>query len=297
VSTSSAATGRTVIHALPMNYTLDGKNGIRDPLGMHSNDLKVDTHVVMGSSSLIHKLSQAAEGAGLDVDDLVLEPLASSMAVLTAEEKSRKVVLVDIGGGTTDVILFSGGSVRYTGVIPVGGYQFTNDICLMYNTLYQAAEEAKIKYGHVEPGYADPSEVISLPVFGRSLKVRVPHHELCQLIRERAQELVRLIKLKLQEGGVSDTSEIRMVLTGGCSNLNGLLELVQQTLTKNVRQGVPSINRNIPTELRAPAYATGVGILLWAISQGGPSDQLIQKDGHSVSVAGRILTHVKDLLP
>ena len=267
VASSTIEAKRRVLHALPMSYTLDGARGIRNPVGMHTRQVEVETHVVKGASSRIDKLVETVEKSGLTLESLVLEPLASGEAVLTPEERGQGVALADIGGGTTDVVLFSNGRICYTAVIPVGGFQFTNDICHVYNTPYAAAEEVKLKYAHTMIHAVRPLEEVSLPVQGRTTELKVPRRDICQLMRERAQELIRLIKLKLDEAQIGDISKVKVVITGGTANLPGLQELAQQTLANRVRIGVPESDEGIPQELRAPAYATGVGMLLWAMSQ------------------------------
>ena len=267
VAASSARAGRQVIHAIPMTYSLDGENGIRNPLGMHSSHFEVETHVVTGASPFIDKLVRAVEGAGISVESLVLEPLASSEAVLTKEEREEGVALVDIGGGTTDVVVFRRGAIDYTAVIPVGGYQFTNDICQTYNAPYDVAEETKLTYANTEPDSVGLEEEISLSVLDRKSELKVLRRDICQLTRERGQELMRLIKLKLQEAKVEDISKTQLVITGGTSSLPGLQGLLQRSLTHKVRVGVPNGRSNVPADLQAPAYSTGVGILLWAAAQ------------------------------
>jgi cell division protein FtsA len=268
IAASVGDLGREVIHALPMAYSLDGKQGIKDPLGMHSDRLEVATHVVTASPTLTHRLVQAVENAGIKVESLVLEPLASSEAVLTREEKEAGVALADIGGGTTDVVVYRNGSIYFSSVIPVGGNQFTNDISLTYNTPYASAEATKLAFAHTEPETVRPDEEVHLPVVGRTTELKVPRHELCQLTRERGQELVRLIKLKLEDAKVGDITKFRLVVTGGGSALPGLEGLIQRVLTRHVRTGLPNgYVDDVPDDLITPAHATGVGILLWAANQ------------------------------
>ena len=259
--------GRRLIQIVRRDFTLDGEEGIRNPVGMHSDHIEVDTHVVTGASSFIGKLAEAVERAGVKVTSLVLEPLASGLAVMAPEERERGALLVDIGGGTTDVVGFSRGQVCYTGVIPVGGFQFTNDIVLTFNTTYQAAEDAKLRYASTELRSRAPDEEITLPVVGRDIALKLQPSEIGQLTRERAQELARLIKIKLDEDRVDTAVRSRIVLTGGTSNLSGLAELMQRTLSMPVRKGVPEARGAFPAELKDPIYATGVGILLWALNE------------------------------
>ena len=282
IAAAAAVAGRRVMHAIPLTYARDGEKSIRNPLGMHARNLEVETHVVSGNQSYLRRLVEAVESAGIEVKDLVFEPLAGGEAVLTAAEKQEGVALVDIGGGTTDIVVFQGGMVRYTGVVPVGGYQFTNDICQTYGASYQDAEDAKLTHATTDLYESNLAEEISLSVEGRSTPIKVPHRDLCQLTRERAQELLKLIKVKLQEADIEDISKLRLVITGGTSNLPGLESLTQQLLTNRVRIGMPNGNGSIPDELKAPAYSTGVGLLLWAASRAEP-DEMAQANGRNGS--------------
>ena len=278
--------GRRVIHAVKMSYSLDGKEGIRNPLGMHSRNVEVETHLVTGRVVLINRLVQAVENAGVRVNNLVLEPLASGLAVLEPQEKERGAIIVDIGGGTTDVVCFKKGRIFYTGVIPVGGFQFTNDIVVTFNTSYETAEAAKLRYASTEmQAPAADDEEILLPIAGRDVDKKVQRQEICQLIRERAQELARLIKLKLYEQGEKLSAD-RLVLTGGTSNLPGLPTLLQRSLAIPVRQGVPILRGALPEELRNSAYATSVGILLWAIAEHVPSSMEGQSSSNGIKEPG-----------
>ena len=267
VSSAAATDGRRIIHAIPLTYGMDGEKTIRNPLGMHARNLEVETHVVSGGQRYLRRLVEAVESAGIRVKDLVFEPLASGEAVLTEEEKRAGVALIDIGGGTTDIIVYKGGLVRYTGVVPVGGFQFTNDICQTYGTSFEDAEQAKLEHATIDLHKSKLIEEITLPVEDCDVELKVPHREFCQLTRERAQELLRLVKVKLQESDIEDISKLDLVFTGGASNLPGLESLTRQILTTHVRIGMPNGNGSIPDELKAPAYSAGVGLLLWAAGQ------------------------------
>lgn len=280
VATASKTFGRKVIHAIPVSYTLDGSPGIKNPMGMHTRHMEVETHLVSGSTTLLDRLIGAVEHSGVKVESLVLEPLASSEAVLTLEERIKGAAVIDIGGGTTDVMVFQGGSIAYSAVIPVGGFQFTNDICLTYNTPYEDAEEAKLNFAHTEPDTVGSLEEITLPVAGRSIGLKVPRRDLCQLMRERAMELMRLIMLKLKEADKLDVADFQLVLTGGASNLAGLEQMIKRTLTSNVRIGVPEAHTGIPKELQSPQFSTGVGILIWARSQQPTAEAYYKVNGN-----------------
>ena len=164
VSTGAGSVGRKVIHALPKAYRVDGHNGISNPTGLHASGLEVTSHVVTAGASFVKDLESAVTSAGVSVKGMVLEPLASSEAILTQKEKERGAAIVDIGGGTTDIVSFKKGTIDYTSVIPVGGFQFTNDICVTYNTSYYDAEQIKLKYANTEPASIDMREEFTLPV-------------------------------------------------------------------------------------------------------------------------------------
>ncbi len=274
-----------MIHANTISYTLDDEAGIRNPVGMHSKEMEVETHFVTGSNKFINRLVDSVEAAGVKVQSLVLEPLASGLSVLTPEERENGSIIVDIGGGTTDIVGFMGSRVYYTGVIPVGGYQFTNDIALSFNSPYEAAEAVKVKYASAEFQAASVDEQISVPVVGRDKELRVNRLEICQLARERALELSRMIKVKLDSERMGEAEDTMLVLTGGASNLPGLADLMKKCVGINVRQGVPDIHGTVPAELKDPTYATGVGILLWGLTEYVPEEvDQKAKSGNKVAV-------------
>ena len=292
----AAESGRQVIHAIPRDYRVDGKLMIRHPLGMHSHRLDVRSHVVKGDPLFMDKLVDAVEGAGIEVESLVLEPLASGMAVMTSVEKEEGAVLVDIGGGTSDIVVFRNGQIDYTAVLPVAGHQFTNDICAMYNTSYEAAESAKLEFAHTEPHGGEAEGELTLPVVGRDSELKIQRRELCQLTRERAQELAQLIDMKLEESG--GPSNPPLVLTGGAVKLPGFEDLVQGRLSSRVRIGVPNGHVDVPETLRAPEYATSVGLLLWAAGRSGPD---LPRNGNgkanngSETLVSRLMTKLRRL--
>ena len=279
VAASSRHDGRRVLHALPRNYMLDGQPGIGNPLGMHASRLEVETHVILGANELVEKLTLAVEQAGLNVVSLVLVPIASAQAVLTEEEKDQGVALVDLGGGTTDLVVYSKGTVFYNAALPIGGFQFTNDICVAYSTTYEAAEEAKLKFGNTEPAAVKAKDELSMPIEGRARHRQITAREICQLMRERAQELVRLVWIKLHEAGQNENSELRLVLTGGASVLPGLDDMMRRSISRHVRIGVPNSVPDMPDELRAPKFATSVGILLWAMKAPANAQPIVDKNG------------------
>ena len=270
VAEASRQPGRQVIHALPSNYVLDGQSGIVDPLGMHTRRMEVDSHVVSAEVSLVRRLTQAVEKAGIAVQALVLEPLASAESVLSEVEKYEGSVLVDMGGGTSDIIMFDRGIVEYTSVLPIGGFQFTNDMCVAFNTTYDAAEMVKLEYGNTDPAMFGALDDVGIPVRGRHVDTRVGLRDISQLLRERARELLRLIRIKMAEAGIDDTTKSTLVLTGGSSRLPGLDTLVKRHLTPNVRIGGANPISGLPEILRGPEFATSVGLLMWALKHPSP---------------------------
>ena len=238
----------------------------------------MESHVVSADVSLIQNLTGAVERAGLEVEALVLEPVASAEAVLTERERYQGVVLVDIGGGTSDVIVFDRGAIELTAILPVGGFQFTNDICVAYGTDYNAAEAAKLEHGHTDTSIFKAADEIVLPVPGRVRQRRVALRELAQLLRERAIELARMIRLKMVEAGIQDPRSANVVLTGGSSQLPGIDDLFKRQLTQNLRIGGADESLEVPEALRAPEFATSVGLLRWALR---PSEQVGAEEEYS----------------
>ncbi len=290
VQISEAQPERQVIHAIPRSYAVDGAMGIRNPVGMHVQQLEMQTHTITGASALIRSLVDSVEQAGIGVQGLVLEPLASGEAVLSEEEKELGVILLDIGGGTSDMAVFRDGTLLHTAIIPVGGYQFTNDICTVFDTPFDAAEAAKLKYGHTFPESVDLNEKVELPVFGQEGTIKVSRREVCQLIRERAQELFQLAKLKLEEASLDCMPGARLVLTGGTANLPGLERMARRSLSASVRIGAPREPKGMPEVLVNPAYSTSVGILLWCMKQHSVATRLTNGNHGVTSFYRRLLS-------
>lgn len=253
---------KEVLHVLPSSFILDGQKGIRNPQGLHAAKLDVEAHVVIASTNLVESLTECLRRAGVKVDGLVLEPLADSNVILSTEERQQGVVLADIGGGTTDIVVCSRGAVVHTAVIPVAGYQFTNDLAFGLRTPYPAAEELKLKYGHALPNGVPADETIDVPAFNNETTRTVPRRELCVILEARARELAAMIQSEIRRCGV-DHLPAGLVLSGGCSCLPGFVELTADMLKMPVRIGAPSASLGVPQELCHPAYATAVGLMTW----------------------------------
>ncbi|MFH0914074.1 MAG: cell division protein FtsA [Chloroflexota bacterium] len=256
---------RRLLHVIPRHYAVDGQEGVKNPVGMHGFRLDVETHIITAAIASVQNLAKCVRMAGIDIDELILEPLASSEAVLTQEEKDMGVILADIGGGTTDVAIFKDGSIMHTAVIPVAGYQLTRDISIGLGLPFDVAEEMKKKYGSVMPVYESKMETAPIAADGHGVSYR----DLCDIIRARVEEVLKLIMLEIPQGEYEKMVPAGLVLTGGSSKLSGLDTLGRNMLQLPVRVGAPARIRGISDLLDDPAYATAVGLLLWGARHDG----------------------------
>ncbi len=257
---------RKLLHVIPRGYAVDGQTGVKNPVGMHGFRLDVETHIITAAVTSVQNLVKCIRGIGVDIDDLILEPLASSEAVLTEDEKQVGVILADIGGGTTDVAVFKDGSIWHTAILPVAGYQITRDVAIGLGLPFDVAEEMKKKYGSAMPVYETKEEVTSsIAEDGHGIS----HRDLCDIIRARVEEIIRLILLEMPRTEYEILVPAGLVLTGGSSNLSGIEALGRDTLRLPVRVGTPSGVYGITDILHDPAYATSVGLLLWGAKHEG----------------------------
>jgi len=257
---------RRLLHVIPRGYAVDGQMGIDNPVGMHGFRLDVETHVITAAVTSIQNLIKCIRSIGIDIEDLVLEPLASSEAVLTEDEKQVGIILADIGGGTTDVAVFKDGSIWHTSILPVAGYQLTRDVAIGLGLPFDVAEQMKRKYGSVMPVYEGKVETpAALSQDGHG----VSYQDLCDIIRARIEEILKLIMLEMPNSDYETLVPAGLVLTGGSSNLSGLSALGSDILRLPVRIGTPSNVHGISEMLYDPAYATSVGLLLWGARNEG----------------------------
>jgi len=257
---------RKLLHVIPRDYAVDGQAGIKNPVGMHGFRLDVETHIITAGITSIQNLVKCIRSLGIDIDDLVLEPLASSEAVLTEDERQVGVILADIGGGTTDITAFKDGSIWHTSILPVAGYQLTRDIAIGLGLPFDVAEEMKKRYGSVMPVYDATSEAANtLSADGHGIS----HQDLCDIVRARIEEIIRLILLEIPSSEHERVIPAGLVLTGGSSNLPGIEALGRDILRLPVRVGIPTNMSGINDVLRDPAYATSVGLLLWGAKHRG----------------------------
>jgi cell division protein FtsA len=250
-----------ILHMIPRHYGLDGQDGVQNPIGMHGFKLDAETHVITAGVSSVQDLVKCIRGVGVDVEDLVFEALASSEAVLTEDDKQVGTIMADIGGGTTDISVFKDGTIWHTAVIPVAGYQVTKDIAIGLGLPFEVAEEMKKKYGSALPVYEGKTDNDSIAQNGHNIS----YQGLCDIIRARMEELLRLIVLELPSGEQNALVPGGLVLTGGSSNLAGIDALGRDVLKMPVRVGAPLNVYGISDQLKDPAYATAVGLLLWGM--------------------------------
>ena len=260
--TVKVAGEQKVLHVIPRDYMVDGQGGVKNPVGLHGFRLDVETHVITAAATSVQNLTKCIRGIGVEVADLVMEPLASAEAVLEPEEKQDGVLLADIGGGTTDLALFKGSTIYHTSVLPVAGYQVTRDISVGLGITYELAEEMKKRYGDVTPKEQDMlGKEISITGDGHSIS----YNDLSEIIRVRVEEMLRLIMMELPQSDYNKLIPAGIVLTGGVANLPGIVELAQKVTRMPVRLGRPMKLQGVSDILDNPAHATGVGLLMWKL--------------------------------
>jgi cell division protein FtsA len=255
-------TDQQVLHILTQEFIIDGQDGVREPLGMSGVRLEVKVHIVTGAVSAAQNIVKCVRRCGLEVSDLILQPLASSLAVLTEDEKELGVCLVDIGGGTTDVAIFREGAIRHTAVIPIAGDQITNDIAMALRTPTQEAEELKLRHGCSLRQLADAGATIEVPGVGDRPPRELSRQTLAEVIEPRVEELYSLVQKVLRESGYEELLSSGIVLTGGSSVMQGMVELGEEIFHMPVRLGVPRYAGGLSDVIRSPRYSTAVGLLL-----------------------------------
>ncbi len=254
---------REIIHAIPRGYTLDGQDGVQDPLGMVGFRLEVEAHIVTGATASIQNLVKSVEAAGIKVLDLVLEPLAAGEAILTSAEKEMGVMLADIGGGTTDIAIFIDGSVWHTVILPTGGVHLTNDLAVGLRIPSSAAEDLKIRYGHADPAQIEEGELIDVAAFGEAGTRAVSRREVADIIRARADEICQLVLTEVKRSGYDNLLPAGLVLCGGTSELPGMAGLAREILQMPVRLGAPREIEGFTDRVSSPAFATSIGLAAW----------------------------------
>jgi len=255
-----------VLHIIPRTYAVDGQEGVKNPVGMHGFRLDVEAHIITAAVTSVQNLTKCIRGLGIEIDDLVMEPLASAEAVLSEEERVDGVMLADIGGGTTDIAVFKDDTIYHTSVLPVAGHLITRDISVGLGLSLELAEQMKKQYGNVTPSQdIKIDDDRTLTEDGHSVSYR----DLSEIIRVRVEELIRLIFMELPRTDYAKFIPAGLVLTGGSANLPGIAELAQDISHMPVRVGEPVSLYGVSDTLRDPAYATSVGLLLWKMRNKG----------------------------
>jgi cell division protein FtsA len=261
------STDQQLLHTVPQEFIVDNQDDVREPIGMSGIRLEVKVHIVTGSVSAVQNIVKCVRRCGLEVADLILQPMASAETVLTADEKELGVVLIDIGGGTTDVAVFSEGAIRHTVTIPIAGDQITNDIAMALRTPTAEAEEIKIRHGVAKQTLVDPGHTLEVPGLGDREPRSMSRQALAAVIEPRVEELFAFVHQVIRESGYEDVLSSGVVLTGGTSIMPGMAELAEDIFLKPTRIGMPEYQGQLSDVVRCPRYATVLGLLLEAKKQ------------------------------
>jgi len=286
-----------VLHILPQEYIIDSQEGVKEPLGMSGVRLEAKVHLVTCAINAVQNIEKCIKRCGLQTEEIILEQLASSYSVLTDDEKELGVCMVDIGGGTTDIAVFTEGAIRHTGVIPVAGDQVTNDIAMALRTPTDNADEIKIKYACALTQLANEGEMIKVPGVGDRPPRELSRQALAEVVEPRYDELFTMIKAELQRSGYENLMAAGIVLTGGTSKMEGVIELAEEIFHMPVRLGMPTSVKGLSDIVRNPIYSTGVGLLMYGMKQhrhrDGSHDPVSVKET-KISVVSRVKNWLKN---
>jgi len=273
---------------LNQEFVIDGQEDVREPLGMSGVRLEVKVHIVTGAVSAAQNIMKCVRRCGLEINDLILQPLASAMAVLSEDEKDLGVCLVDIGGGTSDIAVFTQGAIRHTAVIPIAGDQITNDIAMALRTPTKEAEEIKRRYGCALRELADPQDMVEVPGVGERGSKKMSRQTLAEVIEPRAEELYSLVQAELRRSGFEELLSSGIVITGGSAAMQGMVELGEEVFHMPVRLGLPSYSGGLSEVIRNPRYSTGVGLLMAGLSQHQRQQIEKMQSGSFKQIVGRM---------
>ncbi len=280
-------TDQQILHVLRQEFIIDGQEDVREPIGMSGVRLEVKVHIVTGAVSAAQNIIKCVRRCGIEVKDLILQPLASSRAVLSEDEKDLGVCLLDIGGGTTDIAVFTHGAIRHTAVVPIAGDQITNDIAMALRTPTADAEAIKVRHGVALRQLADPNQMLEVPGIGERGARSLSRQTLSEVIEPRVEELYSLVQQVLRESGFEELLSSGVVLTGGSAVMRGMVELGEEIFHMPVRIGVPRYAGGLADVVRAPRYATAVGLLLEGAAQ-LHHGKLSRQSGSMRAVLGRM---------
>ncbi len=258
-----------ILHMIPIGYEVDGMEAVRNPAGLHAKHINVESHVVMGDAATLRNTVKAIEASRVSVRSLVVESLASAESTLTGDEKEMGAVLVDIGGGTIDLMIYRQGNPWYSAVIPVGGNQLTRDLAVAMRIPYFLAEDIKLKWGNALPELVRADEEVVVPSFQGQPRRIAKRRDLCEPLHARMVEMLKQILLRVRQSGLRQLPTAGLVITGGCAELPGIRELALKTLGGPVRLAYPQGIAGLPTQLQKASTSTAVGLLLWGIKHQG----------------------------
>jgi cell division protein FtsA len=290
---------REVLHVIPRSYALDGQDQVRSPIGMHGFRLEVEVHIITASSTSVANLEQSVQAAGVYPDRFILNPLASGDAVLTDEEREMGVVVIDIGGGTTDLAIFIEGTVWHSAVIAVGGDLITNDITHWMHVPFDVAEAVKIQHGCAQEKAVSPLETFLVQPFGEGIPIEVKRSDLAMVIEARVSEIFEMVQTEIKRSGYDGLLRAGAVITGGCALLPGVREVAERVLDVPVRVARPERLTGVADSLRSPAYSTSVGLLRLGLQMDSASGLQSSNNGPASGVKiGHLLSGLfKRLLP
>ena len=288
---------REMLHALPRGYIVDGQEGIKDPLGMSAVRLEVETHIVFGAATSVQNLSKCITNANVQLDELVIGSMAAAEATLTDTEKELGVLVADIGGGTTDIAIFTDGAVYHSAVLPVGAINVTNDVAIGLRTSLNLAEEIKIKHGSADLRDVQPEELLNVAVLGDGGGQTIQRRKLCEIIEARMSEIYSLIAEEIKRSGHAGMLPAGVVLTGGGARIGGAAELAREVFQMPVRVGSPQGVGGLMDQIGNPAFATPIGLLLWGATH-ADDEPLTYASGPSLgNVGGRVMDWFRGLFP
>jgi cell division protein FtsA len=285
--TAIPASDREIVHLIPRDFVVDGQDGVKNPVGMYGSRLEVEAHIVTGAGTLLANLLKCVQRAGLEIEELVLEPLASGQAVLAPAERDLGVAVVDIGGGTTSLGIFTNGGLCHTAILPVGGSHITNDIAVGLRTPIAEAERLKIAYGCASVAGVGADDTIEVPRIGSREVTTRPRRALVEVIEPRLAEILGMVKSQIKRSGYANLIPAGVVVTGGTALLAGLAEAASALLELPARVGMPDLRGTMAHMVDSPAYATGVGLVLHGARQRVPGRLVRTADGAG-SVFGRV---------
>jgi cell division protein FtsA len=277
-----------VLHILPQEYLIDAQEGVKEPLGMSGVRLEAKVHLVTCAINAVQNIEKCIKRCNLAVDEIILEQLASAYSVLTEDEKELGVCLVDIGGGTSDIAIFTEGAIRYTGVIPIAGDQVTNDIAMALRTPTDDADGIKVKYACALTQLVNGADSIKVPSVGDRPPRELSRQALAEVVEPRYVELFTLVQQELQRSGFQDMLAAGIVLTGGTSKMEGVVDLAEEIFHAPVRIGAPHNVDGLADIVRNPIYSTGVGLLLYGLKQFQEQGGLVAKGDPQITLVGRV---------